>query len=223
MSERRRLPWWGLALVGLVVVGAVLAGAHAAQDILPRYFDTTFHQLLTANLVGVALGAFFAFAVDRRRTEEHERREERRARREEMEAAKNALGALEDVVEHNDELVSEIQKSLSTSDHVVVYFSTDFKGIDPILPRVMDSTGNLDLVREASDYRHGLKHLTRKLEAQFDLFLQPEYAVENSKVGKSLRRKRRKIVDSIRQNDLPTLVETADKLRDMIDATDQEP
>lgn len=207
--------------MGLAVAAAVLIVAAVAHSAAPSYFDTTFHQLLTANLVGVGLGAFFAFAVDRRRAEERERRERVRIRRREVEAAENALVALEDVVEHNDELVSGIKKSLSTSDQVVVYFSTDFKGIDPILPRVMDSTGDLDLVRKASNYRHGLKHLTRKLEAQFDLFLQPEYAVESSKVGKSLRRKRRKIVDSIRQNDLPALVETADELRDMIDATRQ--
>lgn len=223
MSTGKRHPWWAVALVGLLVVGLVLTATYAAGDVFPEYFDTRFHQLLTANLLGVAIGAFFAFAVDRRRAEERERRKETKAENDRIEEAKKALGALKDAVDHNDELVKRAKKSISMADDVVVYFSTDFKGIDPILPRVLDSTENLDLVRAASDYRHDLKHLTRQLEAQFELFMHPDYAKSQQHVGKELRRKRSKLIHKIQQDEAPDLLGAADDLRAQIEEARGDP
>lgn len=176
MSERSTLEsWWGLTLAALVFAAAIMLLAYLASFLWPKVFDLDALQLLGANVIGVLLAAFFALEIDRRLGGRRAQRRRDDAEEKRRNRAIQALGALRDAVEHNDELVRQAVQILDESQGKVVTFRTDPRSFDPILPRVLDTTENLDLVMEASNYRYQLEHFGRKLDAQLRLYLETDY------------------------------------------------
>lgn len=229
MDNRSKLEsWWALALIALVFAGGIVGVAYLLGFVWPKVFDLDALQLLGANVLGVLLAAFFALETERSLGERRERRRQKQAQRERRERAVQALGALREAVDHNDELVSQAVDILDESAGDVVSFGTDPESFDPILPRVLDTTGDLDLVMEASNYRYQLEHFGRKLEAQLNLYLRPEFRPTGGKAGSdrmasnlALRRTRGEVVDSILDQG-EVLQGTAEDLIESIEMARQE-
>lgn len=149
-----------VVMIVVLIIGAVAVVAHYVD---PRFLKLDFWQLLFANLVGVLGGGYLALWRNRAVSDRRQR-----------ERAQQALGALREAVEHNQEQVEKLLRSLDEDPRSAVFSTADPDAFDPILNRLVETVDEFRLIRDASNLRHRLSEFCRMAEAQLDLYLLPE-------------------------------------------------
>lgn len=191
-DQGQRVPWMAI-IAGLAGIGLLLS-AHYFKG---WFVDTDFRQLLFSNLFGVLIGAMIAVETERWFGERRERRRRADEEKQRQEDAQRALEALRKAINQNDKRVQEAIDQLESNPHAVVFLSTDPKTIESILPDVLETTGEVGLVRLVNEYRYKLEELGRKLDAQLDLGLHPQFIAGAGSFAPTIRQRREEIVEEI--------------------------
>jgi len=176
---------------------------------LSSFFDQAFWQQLIGVLVAVSLGIPAALYVDRIIRAHQEARTVERDLREAERNHRQALSAIRDAVTHNQSKLLQASKELADPDYVI-YYSVDLKAIELLLPGLIDTGVDLELVRRISDYRYELGHLGRKIDTQYDLRFGVQSALSNSKVV------RQQIIESILSHS-PKILQRGEEILNTID------
>lgn len=157
------------------------------------FFGQAFWQQVIGVLLAVILGIPAALYVDRRVRAKEEARAEERDRREAELNHQQALIAIRDAVTHNQSKLLQARNDLNDLDrpNYVIFYSVDRRAIELLLPGLIETGVDLELVRRISNYRYELEHLGRKIDTQYDLAYGVQSALGNS------QEMRRQIVGSI--------------------------
>jgi len=110
---------------------------------------------LLSTLIGVLIGIPVALWIDRLTSASHQR-----------EDAKRILTALRDELQHNQNLLKQMQGELKTD---VIFYNLDLSAWQATTSKGLESIRNYELVRQISDLYYEFQHMSRKIDVQFQM------------------------------------------------------